>query len=244
MQQVPAELAAAVEGLYAAFAAHPLRVWTEPCLHCVTREQEFALHAAPLRDLPADVVRPYAAHAMTTWGDEREFLHFLPRVLEIAVTGGFGWPDLQVLFAGLRRAGWHTWPRGERAAVEAFLLALWRSTLASFPSLHTAEDVLCAIAQAADDMTPYLDMWAADRGEAASRHLVEIVLWSWQSERARLPSPWWDDREPQHDAVSGWLRTAGVNRLARLADTADDGLLAADAFAAVQVLSAGGAAAP
>lgn len=235
-----AHFRAVVDGLYAAFASHPLRDWTEPCLHCsTTAEEEAALHATPLRELSPEALGSYASKAMTTWGDEREFTHFLPRILEILATQDFGWPDIEIVFSKLRYAEWRAWPDHEQRAVDAFLLAKWQSTLAETDPVHTVEDVLCAIAQAADDLNPYLQAWIDAPDHTAARHLVRFVLWSWRPATGRLGNAFWGDRPQQSRQVIAWLHDADVaERLTELATSPSDEL-APEALIALQAVSRG-----
>ena len=49
------------------------------------REILMVLSAVPLRELTGEQVGPYSGWAMTTVGNERDYRHFLPRILELAV---------------------------------------------------------------------------------------------------------------------------------------------------------------
>ncbi|MBH0237579.1 hypothetical protein [Methylobrevis albus] len=78
------DLLAALEDLYRVFAdrrpngqvdASPLK----------DAERIAQLTASPLRDVPASVIEYYVDGALWTIGDARDFLHFLPRALEVAV---------------------------------------------------------------------------------------------------------------------------------------------------------------
>jgi len=205
---------AAIDGLYEAFATRPLRECTERCEHCATVEDERALHAAPLRQVGAEAMARYATRAMTTWGDERDFAHFLPRILEIVAQDS--WPDAEVVLAKLRRAGWRTWPGAEQRAVERYLSALWTAAISTDHPVHDAPAVLCAIAQAVDDVGPYLAAWQDDRSAVATGHLVAFALSEWQPRRRRLANGFWADRRAQEHQVIDWLTSPAV--VARLAE--------------------------
>lgn len=237
------ELHDAVNGLYEAFARRPLRDWTDPCLHCcATVEEEAALHAAPLRDLPVEVVRNYAAHAMTTWGDASDFAHFLPRIFEIVAMSDFNWPDIEVVFSALRRAEWRGWSADEQRAVERYLMAKWRSTLDASAPIQSAEEVLCAIGQAVDDLSAYLEVWERADGDNPTRQLVELILWSWRPIKNRLSNAFWDERNDQMHQVIGWLQSpAPIERLEDLATSPSDEL-SAEAALALQVVGGGSSA--
>jgi hypothetical protein len=231
------EATRAIDGLYEAFATRPLRECTERCEHCATVEDERTLHAAPLRQVGAAAIARYAAHAMTTWGDERDFAHFLPRIFEIAATQD--WPDVEVVLAKLRRAGWRAWPDAEQRAVERYLSALWGATISTDHPAHDASAVLCAIAQAVDDVGPYVAAWQDDRSAAATGHLVAFALFEWQPRRRRLANGFWADRREQEHQVIDWLTSTEV--VARLTEAATEpGVRWADeALVALQVMTDG-----
>ncbi|MGH2583337.1 MAG: hypothetical protein ACRDJE_00310 [Dehalococcoidia bacterium] len=116
-------LRAAIEGLYAAFRHYPLRPVTDYCTHCVTPEDEARIHAKPLRELDGKDLGKFGGEVLYTWGDERDFKHFLPRLLDLAAFDAGYWPDLDALFRKLDYGKWRTWPESERRAIESFLRA-------------------------------------------------------------------------------------------------------------------------
>jgi hypothetical protein len=183
-------LDAAIEALYQVFAAYPLRPVIEGCPHCVSREDGDQLHVHPLRDLTPDDVRYYAFKAMTTFGDEVDFKHFLPRLLELLareLQGGelLGF-DEEILGGKIALAEYMSWTPTERAAVERFFMAAWRVTLATFPSMPAPQTLLCTIAQfaSADDLAPYLAIWRHTLTPPALFHVVETVFSGYRD-------PWW-----------------------------------------------------
>lgn len=204
----PDSLPAAVDRLYAVFAAVPRPVAIDGCEHCWT-EQEAAvlLGPVPLRELSAGDLRPYAAGVLLTIGDIADFRYFLPRILEIACTDGFNWPDLEPLAGRLLLAEWETWTAEERAAVREVLWACWKRVLTGHPESWGADAVLCAIGNAEDDLAPYLEAWAAAlEHPAAAAELRDLLRFSVRSKdgAVRLTNAFWDDRDAQAAAwVSG-----------------------------------------
>ena len=214
---VDLELRQAIEGLYVAFAGYPLRDWTEPCLDCcATVESEWALHAVPLRELAAETIGECGLYAMTTWGDEREFKHLLPRLLEVLVTTGFPSPwmiDVEPVFGAFTAAGWLSWPAAERAAVERFFLATWVAVLSTEETLkqiavNGAFGVLTGIALAVDDLTPYLTRLAADRAPSADHHFLDMGYYVFSTDCGAIGSQdWWSDRPRQLEQLLSWYRS-------------------------------------
>lgn len=211
-------LAAANNSLYAAFAGVPRPSSIDYCQCCFTpRDERAVLTDMPVRQLPVEALRPYAANAMFTVGSVADFRYFLPRLLEIACGEGFSWPDLESVVGRLRLAEWSGWQDQERDAVRNFLAALWANALASGPGEEDVDTVLCAIGNAEDDLKPYLTEWASaftrssDRPSAAAqlRSLLESGYRSDRNKR-RLTNAFWRDRDRQAEQVIIWLSSADL----------------------------------
>ncbi|MET8149635.1 hypothetical protein ACIBSW_23825 [Actinoplanes sp. NPDC049668] len=211
-------LAAAINSLYAVFARVPRPSSIEYCQCCFTPEDERAvLTDMPVRQLPADALRPYAADVMLTVGGVADFRYFLPRLLEIACGEGFSWPDLESVVGRLRFAGWRSWQDDERDAVRDFLAALWANALAGDPDQEDVDTILCAIGNAEDDLKPYLTEWASaltrpTAGPAAAAQLRSLLDGGYRSDRGkrRLTNAFWEDRDHQAEQVIAWLSSADL----------------------------------
>jgi hypothetical protein len=204
------ELKRAIEGLYQTFSRYPLPPHVDGCPHCVSDKDHALLYSRGLRDLGPDELKRYAFKAMSTWGDENDFRHFLPRIFELISVDGESLPiDPEILFKKLAYGHWDTWPPDERQAITGFSEALWSNVLDHFPCEISAEDCLCAIAQAADDMTRYLDRWRIGQSLAHAKHFAEFVehnpRWShrhgWE-----LSGNFWEGRPAPARQVVAWLR--------------------------------------
>jgi len=123
------DLARAIGGLYGAFDAYPLKERIDVCPHCELDAAERRLHVRPLRQLTWADLGTYSFKAITSFGDEGDFKHFLPRVLELYVLDHRGAPYSLFMVCGkLDYAGWTAWPAGEVAAVRRFIDA-WKRLL-------------------------------------------------------------------------------------------------------------------
>lgn len=104
---------------------------------------------------------------MATWGDEDDFRHFLPRVLELAASDHYLLVDIELILGKLSYAGWWEWPAAERHAIESFLSLRWNAGLGEdppytwpgSPALFEADSWLCGIAQARLDTAPFVEAW-------------------------------------------------------------------------------------
>ncbi|MFI7677620.1 hypothetical protein [Actinophytocola sp. NPDC049390] len=201
---------AALDGLYSAFARRDRPTAIDYCTHCVDPATVKRLLApVPLREIPAETIRPYTVDVLSTAGGAADFRHFLPRILHIAVTDGFGgYPDLGLVMSKVRRADWRGWPASEQQAVTDFMHAVWSTTLTRFPADPGAEELLGAIGQIEGDLTPYLRTWeAALATHAGASHLLVFV----RDTFGRAGREYWL-------TVPGWPDTAAATVRAWLGD--------------------------
>jgi hypothetical protein len=107
------------------FVKYPLRDDTDGCLCCVS--------AADHAELQSGNLRRYAFKAMSTWGNELDFKHFVPALLAALTPASKYYPgtvhdgacDLQCFANKLAYAHWENWPIEEQQAVLGCLRAWW-----------------------------------------------------------------------------------------------------------------------
>ena len=170
--------AADIEAVYAAFASDPLTE-TAGCACCVSPADQARLRRAPLRELEADDLERYAFKAMSTWGDARDYRHFLPRILELAVSGehrdrlGL---DLGVIGRKLEAAGFAAWRAVERDAVAALFRGAWTATLAD-PDLATSTIEISVALATVVPFAELLARWAETPG--TELHVAAAIMDVW-----------------------------------------------------------------
>ncbi|GAA1535687.1 hypothetical protein GCM10009827_062520 [Dactylosporangium maewongense] len=125
--------------------------------------------------LTAEQLRRIAWKAGGTWGDDRDWLHFAPRILELFALGAFDDPTLLDTTFGRLKMAVAGWPAEDRAVVESFRFALWQDFLAAWPTAMAAEDMVVALSGLGEDPQPYLEIWSAGPSLAAARHLASFV---------------------------------------------------------------------
>lgn len=210
------EITEATERLYRQFANYPLRASFIAWPAEVEDGDARRLMTKPLRTLTADELQPYVFEALVTWGDADDYRHFVPRIFELLAQGwkGSTWDESAYVlaFRALRVASWNGWPPEEREAVEQYLHGLWRSLLNDYPAFAGADACLCGIAQATDDLQPFLDAWRDARSPASLRHLAAFV-----GENAngvllngKLQRREWLDARPRMQQVIAWLAAPSV----------------------------------
>lgn len=211
------ELAGAIDVLYRAFDGYGRPAWIEACACCwcgepVEDTDRFGARGTvrvlgpgatrSLRELDIDDLAHIAAEVPLTAGDTAVFKHYLPRVLEIAVTAGFDWPAMEAVFGhlsfddGARVVAWTGWPAEERAAIRSFMRAAWRDRLSvdEDEDGDAADTLLCSISRAEIDIDWYLDEWLRFEHPAAAGHLRRFLdLNAEDLARGALWNAFWDD---------------------------------------------------
>jgi hypothetical protein len=108
------------EQIYGVFEGYRLFEAYVECTHCVSESQQDVIRATPLRELDARTMFSIVFNAAVgTFGDERDFKHFLPRALELLSTPEGGSLD-DAISLGLRFYGWEAWPEDERRVIAVF----------------------------------------------------------------------------------------------------------------------------
>ncbi len=127
------ELEKAIAALYEVFSRYPLssNIDYSPLLN-LNREEK-RLRSKALRDLMSTDLSDYTSKAMTVFGDEDDFKHFLPRILELyVITAQF---DLDIIIDKLMMAR-PFMDNAEKEAVSRFLGAMYRNQEAKFRNAY------------------------------------------------------------------------------------------------------------
>lgn len=204
----------AIDDLYLAFAQYPLPRWTGSCLHCHDEAEELRLHAKPLRDLTTEDLESYVWSALLTWGSVDTFKHLLPRILELAAD--YGWTvDREIVLSRLRRGDWRTWPVEEQVSVSAYLMAVWTAALSDESFVIPADEWLCVVGQAVDDLGPFLEAWYMNPHASSRYQLAEFIFENSNKieTRGRLAGGFWSDRREQMAQVIDWLLRPSVSEI-------------------------------
>jgi hypothetical protein len=204
-------LKAAVADLYRTFSRYPADDHFAGCPHCVTDADHALLHSKPLRELQPRELSKYAFKAMSTWGSDDDFRHFLPRIFELlAFDGGTGdWTDPEIAFGKLSYGNWRAWPDEEQTSIVGFFHALWSNVLDHFPHAFDVGSCLCCIGQAVDYVSDYLGAWHIAKSLPAARHFssfMEDEPFGRSPEGISLAGVWWQDRRKPAEQIARWLR--------------------------------------
>lgn len=204
----------AIEDLYITFERYPLPECTNPCMCCHEEEEELRLHAKPLREFKHEDLDPYVMDALLTWGDVDTFKHFLPRIFELMVENEW-FMEPEIILSKLRHGEWRTWFDAEQASVRAYLMAVWRVILSDESFDFSVEEWLCALGQAEDDLSPYLDEWYRNTCASSRYQLAKFIIDNFNilGTRRKLVSSYWSDRREQMEQVINWFLQPSVSEI-------------------------------
>lgn len=197
------KLKKSIENLYKVFAKYPLKDKIKGCPHCISDDADDVLHSKPLRKLLPEDFSFYSYKAITTFGNEEDFKHFLPRMFELMSEGkevcGLG---EEILIGKLECAKWLEWNAVEKSAVENFLTELIRySSDFAEEKCYLTETFLAGIANVVEDIKPYLNLWLEEITVKKIINLHFIVV----DCNFGNSNPFFSKRSVQRKQIKDWL---------------------------------------
>jgi hypothetical protein len=196
--QITPELEVAIQGLYQAFPSRQLKTAMQGCPCCTDFLELRRLSLTPLLDLGRAELESYSWDAIWTVGNESDYRHFTPRLLELMVREDAFEPE--VVAKKLIIAGWRNWSQVEQSAIEKFFSAYWDSTLLIDSAWYPASDALCVLGNAFDDLKPFLARWLATTEPTALKQLVQFA-------KSGYSNAFWSDRQEQMQQAVAWLHS-------------------------------------
>lgn len=179
MSEAEANLRAAIEQSYVVFAGMPCPRTLETSPLRNGDEILRTLTSVPLRELGGEQIGPYSGWAITTVGNDRDYRHFLPRILELAVTEPV-WLGMEpaVIASRLGMATWRAWPGDQRAAVLRFFHAALDVMIARHPDERPAEaaEWLCGIAALGEPVDIPFERWLSSTSANAALNLASLII--------------------------------------------------------------------
>lgn len=152
----------------------------------------------PLRALDSEDLEQYAFKALTTWGTVEDYKYFLPRIIELSLSGDLLW-DIEMTLGKLAYGDFASWPPHERQVIENLLVDAWTDAVRS-SAVEEADEVLCGAAEVMDP-APLLDV--ADRIDPEFRTAYRMTC-SRQDKR-RLTNAYWDRDSERYKTVLDWV---------------------------------------
>ena len=120
----PVDPASFLPRLYTIFASYPFRSGFDQRCSPVTPPEpaEILALAKPIRRISSAELSRYAFKALTTWGDDTDLRHFLPRLCELLCNNEYPW-DPELLLDKLLYAKSTSWPENELLTLREFFCA-------------------------------------------------------------------------------------------------------------------------
>ncbi|RAK66010.1 hypothetical protein [Hymenobacter edaphi] len=235
------ELQAAIDNLYKVFARYPLNPNMDGSpMYAELPEWNQQLASKPLRALTAEDLSIFTYKSLTTWGEETDFKHFLPRIFELLPQFPSEFAEEWIVIDKLNYGRWRTWPETEQQAILDYLWALWEYMLTT-PNTGNdfrCGDCLAAIASVYPDFEQLLLRWE----QADARKQVALgtwVYWSAEVMLAKRMLPGFYNSAERGPAFYAWLTTeATVARLEAAFFSVTDEEQAEQLSAAIQLLEA------
>jgi hypothetical protein len=160
------------------------------------------LTEAPLRELTGNAIGPYAGCALYTVGGDEDYKHFLPRILEQAVTNPvYHGADPESLADRLQYADWRQWPADEQEAVLSVFNSAWLQASRMHTDVLWAYGWLCGLAKLGEDVSNLLSSWLVPLTIEAA---LQVACFAMMGE--------WDVFEATHRTMEAWLSGDEVAR--------------------------------
>ena len=196
MPSAEAKLRDAIEASYVAFASmpRPERLDASP-VHDADDILR-TLTAAPLRELTEQHLALYSRSAITTVGDDRDFRHFLPRILELSVGPMWIGAEPAVIAIRLNMASWRDWPEEQRSAVLQFFRSAFARSIEGHPNYdRTAVDWFSGLAILGDSPSLIFERWRSTTSANAALNLAAFIIDEAKHIRRHqeVRPPFWED---------------------------------------------------
>lgn len=182
---------ALIEQLYRVFSRYPFPADMAGCPCCVSSEHLQLLRSKPLRKLGDQELSRYAFKAMTTWGTTSDFKYYLPRIMELYVSGRDSF-DARLFMDKLSYGGWRTWPADEREIIVAYMLNWWKGFANTF---SFDLDTINRLTGLVDDRELLLEPLSLNLHDENFRRFIEFVYHNYHDRDLWLLRDWIDSRQ-------------------------------------------------
>ncbi|MDA8443819.1 hypothetical protein [Paracidovorax valerianellae] len=213
---LPTALRDAVEAVYAAFQSHcaPKQTLDVCTACCMDGALEREMRRLPLRQVTTRHFYEYNSSAKSSEQPAEELLYLLPRMLELLAQGEALHHSTELYLERLGRCEAGALSRPERAAVDAFALALFREGLghsarqASPFNGSNAFDVLLMFHKGGVSIAPLLAHWLEDDRPSAVLHYADSSYWDFWGKQ-RIQNAFSTDEPEFQKTMNDWLVDAG-----------------------------------
>lgn len=198
----------AIDELYAAFSRVPKPQHIDGCECCADEDDLRRLLSFPVREIPPDVLSPYAASALLTVGSVEDYLFFIPRILHVHVIDGSFWPDPAITGRAISQTNPGDWPEPRRNALISFFGNVVRHSLDP-DRHHQIDDWLCTIANTGLPTSTYL----SDISQSQDAVLAYFNENAAQLPQRKLSNSFWELPNSGHDEIVDWFYSTNIRKI-------------------------------
>lgn len=169
-------LESAIEQLYDVFSTYPLAsgLRDRSCECCVTDEEISELTRSPLKDITIEGIGHFMRSAVTTYGDENDLKHFIPRIIELFQDKEYNLADDFLTFEKLNYCNWQNWELKEIDAIQTYLKELWKDCL--LKNSPISMDVFQLVNNYCG-LQIALELWGKTSNKKSMAFLIEYLLY-------------------------------------------------------------------
>ncbi|MFK8061187.1 MAG: hypothetical protein AB8B78_14000 [Polaribacter sp.] len=216
-----------IENLYKVFAKYNIlgNLRDRSCDCCITNADIKSLLSKKLKDLSEDDLGHFLRSAITTFGDENDYKHFLPRIFEL-LNSNDNLIDDFLTFEKLNYTDWKSWNQLEIKAIENYFFALWIDALNNDSDNQYFENVLILVLEYINPNDVFKE-WEKYFTENRVKIILNYVLRGFT----------FNIQKDKDDAFNNWLSSKAVlELLEKIYDKVDDEFMAKEISIAYTIL--------
>jgi hypothetical protein len=205
-----------IDEAYEVFRPYRLGDDFENCCLYIPPKIAARLTKSPLKSLSLEDFGAYPQKAMTTWGTDRHFRYFLPRLVELLHDDTYNdaW-HYEVFLSKLAYAQWWDWSSIEKHCIQTAVRTIWSQILFRAPAYACdglCDSILCGIGRAQMPLADFLDDWSNASHLEATQHLAIFVELNVAPIRdhGRLYNSFWEIDSASSQGVMAWLVSPGI----------------------------------
>lgn len=206
-----------IENLYKVFSIYGATDMTGSALYEDLSAWNQKLLSKPLRELEASDLTRYAGKAITSWGNAKDYKHFLPRILELIAKLEPPY-EIWITFDRIQLADFKSWKKEEQNLIHEYMLALWESILNDFSCKAEFEfkEYFTTLVYYYPNFNDLLDIWSKSNSKAAIKYLAAFIIDEQINlfEKRKISSL--KDQQEKAERFINWLLSdAVINRIQR-----------------------------
>ena len=198
----------AIDELYAAFSRAPKPQRIDGCECCADEGDLRRLLSFHVREIPPDVLSPYASSVLLTVGSVDDYIFFIPRILHVHMLDDSFWPGPEITGRAIAKTSIPKWPVSRRIALTSFFTNVVRHSLHP-DRRHQIGSWLCAIAHTGLNTATYL----CDIAKSEDAVLAYFNENAEQLPQRKLSNSFWELPNSGHDEIVDWFYSSPIRKI-------------------------------